>query len=232
MFRLLALGLVALSFILILADRGIAAGVGRLDHAPETWEELTLPGKKANETRFSDAMIEIQSDRSVSFRYATLNGQQQDARSIAWDWRVDQQGPITEQTRKGGDDRSLALHLWFRDQDNASLFGSIGSLFGYPRVGHLITYVWGAKEAAGTILPNPHYDKGVVIVLKGPDAEPGQWQREKRSIDQDFLASFGIPLPDSGLHHIALSADTDDTGSRSRGSFRSIRLGAEGQATR
>lgn len=225
MVRILALILVALSFVLILADRGIAAAGQRLSHAPQAWKQLTLPGKTANETSFSDRAIEIRSDGSVSFRYAALDRTLRRAQTISWDWRVDERGMPTSQVIKGGDDRPLALHLWFGDDRSASLFGSIGRLLGYPRVGHLITYVYGAREQKDAILPNPHYEDGVVIVLQGPDARPGQWIHEERSIDADYLASFGMPLPEGTLHYIALSADTDDTGSRSKGAFRAIQLG-------
>ncbi|MEM6482343.1 MAG: DUF3047 domain-containing protein, partial [Pseudomonadota bacterium] len=97
----------------------------------------------------------------------------------------------------------------------ASLFGVVGSALGYPKVGHLMTYVWGAEEASGSVLRNPYYSKGRVIVLVGQNAPTGEWRSVRRDIARDFSAAFGTTADLTSLRYIAVSADNDDHGGQS-----------------
>jgi hypothetical protein len=52
-------------------------------------------------------------------------------------------------------------------------------------------------------------------VLRPADSPTGQWFEERVDIAQDYREAFGEDPPDPT--QVAISADTDDTGSTSRG---------------
>lgn len=177
----------------------------------------------------SDGAIEARSDNSTSLIWKKVD--QGDARKtrLAWDWRVDEIMPPTDITVKGGDDRPLALHVWFmkpRDQLNflERLRSDLIELWvGLPVHGRLLTYVWGGRGTVGDALPNPHVGDGSwMIVLRNGDARTGVWFSESRDLVADYRAAFGEDPPDRGI--IALAADSEDTQTRSRAAVRALRF--------
>ena len=188
------------------------------------WRSIKVPGEPENTFRFGDDVITVQSDDSVSFRYVELPPALTTPSHVNWRWRVDSHSALAQQSVKGRDDRPLAVHLWFDDTAGGSLFGGLGSVLGYPNVGHLLTYVWGAQEQAGSVLANPHYAKGRVIVLVGPDGTTGHWQTVRRDIADDFKAAFGRRPDLKTLRYIAVSADSDDLDGYSRASLQSLAI--------
>lgn len=188
----------------------------------DTWRELKVPGVARNQFVVHGDAFQIQSNASVSFRYFKIPKHREAPAQISWNWRVDAHSPVASQTTAGRDDRPLAVHIWFDDAAEKTLFGGIGTLLGYPKVGHLLTYVWGAKEPAGSVLPNPHYDKGKIIVLVGDDGSTGQWRTIKRDIRRDYHRAFGIAPDLTRLRYIAISADNDDLGGHSTAAVRAV----------
>ena len=186
------------------------------------WRILKVPGVAANRFRVQEQVLEIQSAGSASFRYLELPSALTQPTQVSWDWRVEQHSPLSTQTAAGQDDRPLAVHIWFEDTTDGSLFGTLGTLFGYPKVGRLMTYVWGAEEPAGSILPNPHYAKGKVFVLVGDDGRKGQWQTVRRDIAQDYQRAFGQQPDLKSLRYVAVSADSDDLNGYSTAAIRAL----------
>ncbi len=144
---------------------------------------------------------------------------------VEWQWRVTRDIPATDQSKVRADDRPVAVHLWFDDKSGKSLFGSVASLLGRPRVGHLLTYVWGGKRAPGAVLPNPYYPKkGAIIILRNARASTKGWRSEKRDIVADFRRSFGKPPNLTTLRYISVSGDTDDTRTFSKSQIRAFKI--------
>ena len=178
------------------------------------WKLIKLKGKDV--TRFAvenNRELRVDAKSAVGFYYTKLADIADEKATLQWRWRVDRQIPATDQARKGGDDRAIAVHLWFDDDENGSLFGKLGGLLGYPRVGHLMTYVWGGVRDANTVMANPYYDKGAIIIVRNGNA-PGKagWQLERRDVVADYTRAFGRAPDLTKLRYLAISADTDDTG--------------------
>ena len=178
------------------------------------WKLIKLRGKDV--TRFkveNDREMRVEAKGAVGFYYTKLSDIGDDKVMLQWRWRVDRQIPATDQAQKGGDDRAIAVHLWFDDDESGSLFGKLGSLLGYPKVGHLMTYVWGGVRDANTVMANPYYDKGAIIIVRnGKAGAKGAWQLEQRDVVADYARAFGQKPDLSKLRYLAISADTDDTG--------------------
>ncbi len=190
------------------------------------WELLKVPGKTAAQFALTKSgTIRVTAKSAVGFLYRPLQNSEAKGYLVDWRWRVDRSFPATDLTVKGQDDRPLALHFWFDDPKNSSsLFGGIGSLLGFPRVGYVLTYVWGGKQSRGTVMKNPHYGKGAIIVLRSGKAALGKWRREKRNIAGDFKRSFGhLPKPGT-LKYVAVSGDSDDSLSDSEASISNLRF--------
>lgn len=186
------------------------------------WRTLTVPGARENQFVMRGDALQVISDSSVSFRYMELPRDVVAPSELSWRWRVERHSSLASQAQKGRDDRPLAIHVWFDTEGRASLFGNLASLAGRPKVGHLLTYVWGATEPAGSVLPNPYYDKGRVIVLVGSDGRTGEWIEVRRDIISDYRRAFGTRPDMSALRYIAISADTDDLAGQSSASVRAL----------
>ena len=205
---------------------GFAFAVERVDLSllSPHWRTLHLPGTPRNQFQTDGSILEVHSDASASFRYIELDAQNFVTSEISWTWRVDSHAPFVSQTLKGFDDRPLAVHIWFDDTKDGQLFGAFGSVLGYPRIGHLLTYVWGAAEPAGSVLPNPHFERGTIFVVVGADGKAGEWSTVRRNIAQDYERAFGRKPDLSTLRYVAVSADSDDQNGRSQGAIRSLSL--------
>jgi Protein of unknown function (DUF3047) len=176
-----------------------------------------------------DGAIEARSDNSTSLIWKKVDkGDAQKVR-LAWEWRVDEMMPPTDITMKGGDDRPLALHVWFmKPRDQLSFLERLHADFvelwvGLPVHGRLLTYVWGGRGKTGDAMENPHVGDGSwMIVLRSGDARTGVWLAESRDLVADYRAAFGEDPPDRGI--IALAADSEDTQTRSRAALRRLRF--------
>ncbi|MEM7597962.1 MAG: DUF3047 domain-containing protein [Pseudomonadota bacterium] len=186
------------------------------------WRTLKVPGARENQFVLRGDALQVISDGSVSFRYTELPRGVVAPAQLSWRWRVDRHSPLSSQAQKGRDDRPLAVHVWFDTEGRASLFGNLASLAGRPKVGHLLTYVWGATEPAGTVLANPYYDKGRVIVVVGAEGRTGEWVEVRRNIVGDYRRAFGMSPDMSALRYIAISADTDDLAGHSSAFVRAL----------
>ncbi|MGE5145394.1 MAG: DUF3047 domain-containing protein [Candidatus Eiseniibacteriota bacterium] len=206
--------------LLALTVQAALAGVG--------WQELRLPGKTANEyVVTADGAIRVTSDRGTSFLYRPLSAAERRDPILAWRWKVDASGPATDLSKVGADDRPLAVHVWFRDGADEGLWPRLRraalGLFGVPVPGHVLTYVWGGTEPAGTRLANPYLDgTGVLIVLRPGSTPTGVWYGERVDVAADYRRAFGVSPKEPAF--VAISADTDDTASHSAGTVADLRF--------
>ena len=181
-----------------------------------------MKGKPAN--RFAghpDGSIEVMSSSSVSRLYRPVEVDL-DATPVTWRWRVDQGVPPTDLTQKGEDDTAITLYVGFPwDSERASFTERlkrplVETLAGEDAPGRVLAYVFGGKQRRGEVVESPHLGAaGAMRVLRPADSPTGEWFAERVDIAQDYRESFGEDPPDPT--QIAISADTDDTGSTSRG---------------
>lgn len=180
----------------------------------ENWQEQTfgLFGG-GNDFVFRRSALDVGSDDAVSLVWTALPGSAWGSRAASWRWQVDMSVPPTDLTRKGGDDRNLAVYFVFLPADRAASVRDAGirALLndGSARV---LTYVWGGAHARGEVLPSPYLgDRGRTIVLRPAGTGAA---RERVDLAADFGRAFGGAAP--GVVGVAVSADSDDTGSRIR----------------
>tara|TARA_Y100001934_G_scaffold39412_1_gene46611 strand:- start:78206 stop:78907 length:702 start_codon:yes stop_codon:yes gene_type:complete len=195
------------------------------------WQSITIPG--VNQTAFTkgeDGSLVADSMAGFGMIVRELK-RVEDYPVLEWRWRVDQRLPATDASVKGGDDRPIALHVWFPlKEDESSVWSSIGDalsdLIGLPPGGRVITCMWGGKHKAGSSFPNPHLpERGMIVIKRGDKAPAAEWVTERINIRADYQRLFGTSAPSPS--HITISADTDDTGLKSRAAIVDIRFMAE-----
>jgi hypothetical protein len=187
------------------------------------WRELEVSGKKAN--RFvgqPDGSIEVISSSSVSRLYRTLQVDLKATPELTWQWRVDEPVPPTDLTRKGEDDTALTIYVGFPwDPDRASFTERlkrplVEALAGEDAPGRVLAYVFGGKQQRGEVVESPHLGSaGLMRVLRPADSPTGQWFEERVDLAQDYRLKFGEDP--SNPVQLAISADTDNTSSSTRG---------------
>ncbi len=192
----------------------------------ETWQNITIPG--VNQTIFTKSTNgALIADSMAGFGMVVRELEQvEDYPILRWRWRIERHLPPTDASKKGGDDRPIAVHVWFPMADSeTSIWTSIGDtlsgLIGLPPSGRVITYMCGGKHKAGTSFRNPHLpDRGMIVIRRDNKVPISQWMTEEIDVAADYQRLFGTSAPTPS--HIAISADTDDTGLKSRAAIADI----------
>ena len=224
-----------LGFAILVATTSFDANTARAEllASPENWQQLHVPNQPAAKFAFINPgnrsmRLTVRTDKSVAFLYREVKGEKSRfPKSLSWQWHLDQDFSHTDLTIKGKDDRPLAVHLWFSDPDQPSVFGPLGWVFGYPHITHTLTYVLGGEHRPGSVFSNPYYDKGAILVLLGKRVATDHWYTELRDIKRDIEASFPEMPVMKTLNYIAISADTDDRGGDSVARMTDLRLSGE-----
>jgi len=101
---------------------------------------------------------------------------------------------------------STEVSLWEKMK-----FETIKLFYGeYPPIASLV-YVWASHGQLGAILDSAYTSRVKIIVLESGAAKKGQWLSEKRDIQADYRAAFGvgeIPM----ISGVAIMTDSDNTG--------------------
>ncbi|MFN3936861.1 MAG: DUF3047 domain-containing protein [Gemmobacter sp.] len=132
------------------------------------WTEQTFPRRRPNRWQLSGSAVGLESDAAVSLLVRPVPEPTWDLRGAAWRWSVSDSVPPTDLTRKGGDDRNLAVYFVFLARTEAERLrtASIRRVL-TNRAARSLVYVWGGTAARGAILPNPWLDgRGVTVVLR------------------------------------------------------------------
>jgi hypothetical protein len=192
------------------------------------WRELAVSGKPGN--RFvgqPDGAIEVISSSSVSRLYRPLQVDLGATPVLTWQWRVDEPVPPTDLTKKGEDDTALTIYVGFPwDPDRASFTERltrplVEAYVGDDAPGRVLAYVWGGKQRRNDMVKSPHLrSSGFMRVLRPADSPTGQWFEERVDVVEDYRQAFGEDPPSPS--QLAISADTDNTRSRSHGFVRAL----------
>ncbi len=175
------------------------------------WKEQGFFRLWSNDYKPEGRRLEVISDGTVSLFYRPLPENLRGARRARWEWAVRQGVRATDLTRKGGDDRNLALYFVFADPKAARKLAraSAARLMRHAGTRALI-YVWGGDYESGTVLASPYGEGRLKTVIRRP-AGTGRF-RETADLRADFRRAFGT---DPGvLVGVAVSADSDDTDGR------------------
>lgn len=207
----------------MLSAAGALAAAGGL--APELaargWSELRFDGKTPNSVQpFGESGLRLISDRSVSMVYRPLSVDLARTPLLRWRWRVLEAGPAADLATKGKDDRPAAIYVGFPyDPDHAGLWERMKRPLvelrqGADAPGKVLVYVWGGNRAAGARFDSPYMgDASANRIIRPGDAPTAVWFEETVDVAADFREAFGYTAPDPV--QLALSADSDDTDSRS-----------------
>lgn len=190
------------------------------DLAALGWRALGFSGKAANSYRLVDGAVEVASDSSVSLLFRDVAPDLARTPCLGWRWRVERSMPPTDLTRKGGDDRPVALYVTFPyEPEEASLAERMKRVVvelvqGSDAPGRVLIYVWGGTMPRGAVLRSPYLgDAGALIVRQPGDAPLGHWREETVDLAADYARVFRRPpRPPS---QVAIGADSDDTRSAS-----------------
>lgn len=185
-----------------------------------SWSEQGFLRLWTNDYSFRGTQLDVVSDGTVSLVWRPVEGAQQQATRAAWRWRVSEGVVPTDLTRKGGDDRNLALYFVFVDEASASSLsgGNARKLLSNPNTRALI-YVWGGDHAEGSLLPSPYHPGLRTKVLRTAGA--GTYA-ESVDLEGDFRRAFG--QAPGVLVGLGVSADSDDTDGRVRASIADLRV--------
>ena len=186
-----------------------------------TWSEQKFPRLAGNQWTQSSQAVQVQSDDSVSLLWTRLPASDGATSRASWKWSVRESVPGTPLTRKGGDDRNLALYFVFMppDRAKANRNASVRKMLRAPDA-RVIMYVWGGSHGRGEVLPSPYLkDRGRTIIRR--PAGTGEF-RESVDLKADFERAFGEEK--TVLVGLAISSDSDDTGSSVRAQLGGLRL--------
>lgn len=185
------------------------------------WKTQRFSLFSSNTYRFKGSELDVLSDGSVSMAYVALDSSRWDARDAQWNWSVVEGVAATDLTRKGGDDRNLALYFVFLPQAEAERLrgGSIRKLLGNEQA-RVLVYVWGGEHGRNQQLDSPYLGaRGKTVVLR--NAGTGS-HREDVDLARDYQRAFGSQV--EALVGLAVSADSDDTDGAIRARIAGLRL--------
>jgi hypothetical protein len=199
-----------------LGRRGVLLGLAAMAATPAaalnfdaSWREQSFPFRRANDFTLMGDALNVQSDGGVSLLMRTVSEADWGSTRASWRWSVARGVPVTDLARKGGDDRNLALYFAFLPRARAeALRGASARAVLRDPAARTLIYVWGGGAALGAVAPSPYLDgRGFTIALR--QAAVGAYD-EAVDLAADFSRSFGA-APEA-LFGLAISADSDDTG--------------------
>jgi hypothetical protein len=177
------------------------------DLSASNWRYMSFPRRRRAEfkARGEDTVI-VLAESGVGVLWHPVPLGVSKARKARW--RVAAGVGPTDLTKRGGDDRTLAVYFVFVDgqevPDNLDLMRLLRQQQGY-----LLMYVWGGSANPGTVLPLPYFEgRGRTIVKRAADAPTDVWFDEMVEVREDFHRAFGR-WPG---RLVAVSSDSDDTG--------------------
>jgi hypothetical protein len=187
----------------------------------KTWKEQRFSLFSSNDFDLRGETLGIGSSGTVSMLWTRVPSALWPTRNASWQWQVHKGVPATDLTRKGGDDRNLALYFVFLPKQIAARMqdADVLDLMEAPGV-RVLMYVWGGNHVQGQILPTPYLgERGRTIIrrMAGTGAED-----ETVDLAKDYQSAFGEPM--ESLVGLAISADSDDTGTRIDASLSRLRL--------
>jgi hypothetical protein len=192
---------------------------------PASWHFTTLPHK--NPTSFEvvrqdgKSVLKVQADDSYGNLVHPVRVALDGAASLAWRWRVERFVEGADLRSRSGDDGAAKLCVFFALPTDRLPFGErtrlalARSATGEDVPSETLCYVWDAKEAKSTLLPNAFTRRIRMLVLESGPAGAGidSWRGERRNLLADYQRAFGDEAgglqPD--IVGVAISADADNT---------------------
>ena len=187
----------------------------------DRWSEQRLTIFGSNQYSLDGDSLGVISDGTVSLMWTRLPEGMWQTSEASWEWMVDRSVPPTDLTLKGGDDRNLSLYFIFLPEEAARAATHVGplALLDNPDA-RVLVYVWGGAYERGQILPSPYLGARGRSVVKRAAGEGAA--AERVNLGRDHRRAFG-EAPQR-LVALAVSADSDDTGTAVSASISRLRL--------
>jgi len=192
---------------------------------PDFWEPLTF--KKINRhTRYSvvddsgKSIIKAESHNAASGMIRKIRIDPQKYPVVKWRWKVTNVYKKGDVFKKDGDDYPACIYIAFEYMPkNTGFFKRMKYqaaklVYGRQLPVSAIAYIWESNAPVGTIVPNPHTDSVMMIVVESGTKNLNTWVEEERNIYDDYRKAFGddsaadVPL----ISGVAIMTDTDNTG--------------------
>jgi hypothetical protein len=184
-----------------------------------TWQPFVLPGKRhvAYEPMrvLGRPALRVKADNSVSILRRRFEPTMPAPGRLAFSWKADGLPLNADLAAADASDSPVGVLLGFEgDRSRWSprmhrLSEMSRLLTGEELPYATLIYVWGNKEAPGTVVVNPRTDRIRKMVLDSGTSELGNWRDHVRDVQADFRQAFGEePGP---LRVVALMTDTDNT---------------------
>ena len=213
----------------------LSSPIGPAAEPAPPWQVKGLPQQTKPLTRFSVVaedgvrVLRVESDHGYGNLVHPLSGAR--AGTLAWRWRVDQAPTGADLQRKSGDDAALKVCALF-DLPAAQvpfverqLLRIASARAGEALPTATLCYVWDPLLANGALLHNAFTHRVRYIIVRGT---PGQWSVERHDLAADFRRAFRDDAGDArevpALTGIGISADSDNTASRSLGYLSDLQL--------
>lgn len=195
----------ALAFVVAFSASQMAAETLKFDRS---WEEQGFLRLWSNDYDLAGRQLKVTSDGTVSLLYRSVPKTAWNSDMASWGWSVTQSVVATDLTRKGGDDRNLAIYFIFMDHADAEKLSgkSVRRVLKNASTRALV-YVWGGEYPRGKILRSP-YGPGKLKTVIRRAAGKGSFS-ENVNLATDFKRAFGKSL--GVLVGVGISADSDDT---------------------
>jgi len=221
--------------LLALATAGVVRGAGpqlvplsgASDVPPAPWHVAGLPKQTKPLTRFKletldgERVLRIEAERSYGNLVHPLAADTS-GHLLRWRWRIAEPNPLIDLRHKEGDDSMVKVCAFFDEPLSAvpfverQLLRLARSVSSEPLPAATVCYLWDNKLAPGTALHNAFTHRLRLLVLRGPESAPLQWQAEQRDVAADYKRLFGDESDSvPPLLGIGVGADADNTHARS-----------------
>ncbi len=175
-----------------------------------SWTEQGFLRLFTNDYEQREGRLDVVSDGTVSLLWRQVGEALWPSTSASWMWQVEEGVRPTDLTRKGGDDRNLAVYFVFVDPERAEALKSRSARrILREETARALVYVWGGDHESGAVLQSPYSPRLMTKILR--PAGDGQ-HRERVDLHRDFRVAFGAEP--GALVGLAISADSDDTRGR------------------
>ncbi len=173
-----------------------------------SWVEQGFLRLWTNDYGLKGRQLQVSSDGTVSMLYRSVPKSAWGSKMASWGWSVAQSVKATDLTRKGGDDRNLAIYFVFMDAKDADRLSgaSIRKVLKNASTKALV-YVWGGDYPRGKILFSP-YGPNQLKTVASRKAGKGAFN-ESVDLAADYQRAFGATP--GVLVGVGVSADSDDT---------------------
>ncbi len=167
-----------------------------------SWQEKQFAGK-THYSFYDDEqkgwVIQARSDGSASGLLRQVVVDIRETPYLNWSWRVEQVPDVKDEKTEEGDDYPARVYVIFK-----------GGFWFWKT--EALNYVWNSSYPRGESWSSAFTKNAQMMALQSKSSPHGVWVAEKRNVQKDILACFG--LEPEIIEGIAIMTDTDNSGSR------------------